>query len=72
MHVVYFETKEKIPHLQEGSILKYIAQEYRMNKQDHRHVFQVIGDPVTTDNAQLTHWIFPTEEAPTISHIKVI
>lgn len=71
MHIIKFHS-ENVLSAEEGSILKYIACEYDKDRMNYGHVFQVIGDPVTGDNASITHYSFPNEKEGYKTYIKVI
>lgn len=71
MHLIHFYSKNSIP-VEEGSILKYLASEYKIDEQIYGHALQVIGDPVTGDNAGITHYNFSTIGEEYKTHIKIV
>jgi hypothetical protein len=71
VRLIEVHTENVLP-IEEGSILKYIAAEYDIVKQNYGSVFQVIGNPADEYDNTEVEYTFSTDKAPYKTHIKVI
>lgn len=72
MRLLQFELDHKKLPLKEGSIIKYVGADFNIESQKYSYLFQVIGEPVIEENADVTHYNFPNSGNTFSTHIKCV